>query len=86
MFHLGGNVLCPRDSIIGIFDLDTATVSRHTRDFLRRAQEGGDVVAIGDDLPQSFVVMGVFGGKAAGKVYLSSQSSGNLSKKLLTTP
>jgi len=85
MFHLGGEML-PRASIVGIFDLDTATVSRHTREFLRRAQEGGAVVSTGEDLPQSFLVTSVFGDEAAEKVYLSPQSSANLAKKLLTTP
>jgi len=65
MFHLGPGVLCPRDSIVGVFDLDTATVSRLTRDFLRRAQEAGAVIAVGDDLPQSFVVTSVFDNEAS---------------------
>ena len=79
MFHLGNSILLPRDSIVGIFDLDTATVSKHTRDSLRRAQEAGAVIAMGDELPQSFIVTGE-------KIYLSPQSSAALSKKLLTTP
>ena len=79
MFHLGSNALCPRAAIVGIFDLDTATVSRHTRDFLRRAQEAGGIVTVGDDLPQTFIV-------TSENVYLSPQSSANVSKKLLTSP
>ena len=82
MFSLGPGAMLPRDSVVGVFDLDTATVSAHTRDFLRRAQEAGAVVTVGEDLPQSFVV----GDNVVGdnKVYLSPQSSANLAKKLLT--
>ena len=79
MFHLGSNIMCPRASIVGIFDLDTATVSKHTRGFLRRAQEAGAVISAGEDLPQSFIV-------STEKVYLSPQNSANLAKKLLTNP
>jgi len=100
MFHLAPSALLPRDSVVGIFDLDTATVSRHTRDFLRRAQEGGCVVAAGEDLPQSFIVTSDCRGgcphpsaiikpappATPDKIYLSPQSSANLTKKLLTIP
>ena len=83
MFHLGGNIMCPCESIVGVFDLDTATVSRHTRDFLRRAQEAGAVIAVGEDLPQSFVVTSVLADESHEKhVYLAPQSSANLAKKL----
>ena len=90
MFALAQSVLLPRDAVVGVFDLDTATVSKHTRDFLRRAQEAGAVVAAGEGLPQSFIVTGaadaLVGESAQDCVYLSAQSSANLSKKLLTSP
>jgi len=84
-------VFLPRASIVGVFDLDTATVSGHTRDFLRRAQEVGAVITVGDDLPQSFIVTSMPAGALVGEsaqnyIYLLSQSSANLSKKLLTSP
>jgi len=92
MFSPGPGAMLPRDSIVGIFDLDTATVSGHTREYLRRAQEAGAVVAVGDDLPQSFIVSGfagagaLVGENAENCIYLLPQSSANLSKKLLTSP
>jgi len=79
MFHLGSGAMLPRASIVGIFDLDTATVSKHTRDFLRRAQDNDKIVTVGDDLPQTFIV-------TSENIYLSPQSGANLSKKLLTNP
>ena len=87
MFSLAPAILVPRDAIVGIFDLDTATVSGHTREYLRRAQEAGAVVAVGDELPQAFIATSALVGESAQEyIYLLPQSSANLSKKLLTTP
>ena len=54
--HLGSQVVVPYSSIIGIFDLDNASVSRHTRKFLENAQREGKVVNVSFDLPRSFIV------------------------------
>ena len=94
MLSLAPATLIPRDAIVGIFDLDTATVSGHTRDFLRRAQGAGAVVTVGEELPQSFIVSServfaaitLVGESAQNTIYLLSQNSANLSKKLLTIP
>jgi len=75
MLSLGGNVMVRRDAIVGVFDLDTATVSKHSRDFLRRAQENKAVTAAGLDLPQTFIV-------TPDIVYLSAQSSAQIAKRL----
>lgn len=54
--HLGQNTVVTEEEIIGIFDLDTTTVSRRTRDFLSGAQKQGQVISAAQDLPKSFVV------------------------------
>lgn len=54
--HLGGQVVVPYDSIIGIFDLDNTTLSRHTRSYLSTAQNEQRVVNVSEDLPRSFIV------------------------------
>ena len=56
LLSLSAATMLPRDAVVGVFDLDTATVSGHTREFLRRAQAAGNVIAVGEELPQSFVV------------------------------
>ena len=38
--HLGQDTIVRTDTILGVFDLDNATVSKHTREFLRRARAG----------------------------------------------
>ena len=46
--HLGRDIAVPRRSIIGIFDFDTATYGKRTREFLTRAEQEGRVVAVSD--------------------------------------
>ena len=54
---LGAGVSVPTEEILGIFDMDTATVSPVTKKFLNTAQKQGRVSVVGDELPKSFVVM-----------------------------
>ncbi len=42
--------------ILGIFDMDTSTVSKPTRDFLNIAEKSGNVINVSFELPKSFVV------------------------------
>ena len=56
--HLGNEKVVPHSEIIGLFDLDTTTVSKITRDFLARAEKEGRVVNVSYELPKSFVVCG----------------------------
>ena len=54
--HLGQDTVIIEDDIIGIFDLDTTTVSKPTRDYLKTMQKGGNVVNVSYDLPKSFII------------------------------
>ena len=54
--YLGGNRLVRQAEVVGIFDLDTATVSRHTRDFLTKAERDGRVETVSYELPKAFVL------------------------------
>ena len=54
--HAGNNRMIRTREIIGIFDMDTATVAPATRDFLRRAEKDGRMVNITEEIPKSFVV------------------------------
>ena len=37
--HLGESTVVRDDEVIGFFDLETTTVSKHTRDFLKYAEK-----------------------------------------------
>lgn len=54
--YLGGNRLVRQAEVVGVFDLDTATVSRHTRDFLKKAERDGRVETVSYELPKAFVL------------------------------
>ena len=54
--HVGGGVMIPEKQIIGIFDLDKASDSRRTKEFLRRAEQEGTVISVSEDIPRSFLV------------------------------
>ena len=54
--HLGNNFVIPEREIIGIFDMDNTTISKHTRRLLTLAEKSGRVTAVTSDLPKSFVL------------------------------
>lgn len=54
--HLGQDTVIKQEDIIGIFDLDTSTVSRHTKNYLNKAQKMGEVVYVTNELPKSFIL------------------------------
>ena len=54
--HLGQDTLVSVDDIIGIFDLDSTTVSRHTRKFLNCREKEGLIIPISYELPKSFIL------------------------------
>ena len=54
--HLGQNTVVRTKEILGIFDLDTTTVSAKTRGFLKKAQNEGKVISVSQELPKSFIL------------------------------
>lgn len=78
VLHLGSDYVLTADSIVGIFDIETSTLSKRTREFLERAQQAGQLISPTDDLPKSFIVCK---GKLCPMVYLSSLSSATLKKR-----
>ena len=77
--HLGLDKVITFDDIIGIFDLDTSTVSKNTRNYLARAETAGEVENVCNDLPKSFIVCRGSDGKR--KIYISQISSATLLKR-----
>lgn len=54
--HIGNGNNIKKSSIIGIFDLDTATVSQRTRRFISEKEREGCVRYNDADLPRSFLL------------------------------
>lgn len=53
--HIGNGVSVKDKDIIGIFDLDTSTVSKITKKFLNEKSKEGSLEYTDEDLPRSFV-------------------------------
>ena len=53
--HIGNGISIKKENIIGIFDLDTSTVSKTTKKFLNEKSKEGDLEYTDSDLPRSFV-------------------------------
>ena len=77
--HLGQSVVVPHKNILGIFDLDNSSWAYKTREFLERAEQGGRVVSVSDDLPRSFVLVGEESGPPT--VYISQLSPAALLRR-----
>ena len=75
---IGSDFAVRQKSIIGIFDLDNSSYSKHTRGFLTRAEQQGEEISIAQDLPKSFVLTEEFG---MNRVYLTQFSSAVLEKR-----
>lgn len=76
--HLGQDTVVKYENIVGIFDMDTSTVSKFTREFLNNAEKSGDVINVSYELPKSFVVCNENG---VLKIYISQLSSSTLQKR-----
>ena len=79
--HLGAQTVVKSREVIGIFDTDNTTLSRHTREYLATAEKQGRVVSITYELPKSFVVCVDAQGKET--IYLSQLSAATLRKRIL---
>ena len=73
--HIGNKKSVKKKDIIGIFDLDTSTVTKTGKDFINNAEREGAVEYGDDDLPRSFVLVNEDG---KNKVKLSRISSKGL--------
>ena len=76
--HLGQDTIVNERDIVGVFDMDNSTISRHTRDFLSKAQREGRVVNVSMELPRSFIVYRINGRET---VYISQISTATLLRR-----
>ena len=77
--HIGNGKSVKQKDIIGIFDLDTATVSRITKDFINKRQKEGAVTYLDSDLPRAFILLDE---KGKTRVRLSRISTSGLNVRL----
>ncbi len=73
--HLGKNTTIEIKKIVGIYDMDTSTVSKHTRDFLSKCERENRIVNVSYELPKSYILYD-FDGEYS--VYLSPLNAATL--------
>ena len=76
--HLGANYVINDKDILGIFDIETTTVSPITNKYLSLAQKSHKVVYTTYDLPRSFVVCSE---KGKTTVYVTQYNTATLIKR-----
>ncbi|TYQ14758.1 UNVERIFIED_CONTAM: uncharacterized protein DUF370 [Acetivibrio alkalicellulosi] len=76
--HIGGEYVVPIKNIIAIMDLETTTLSKDTKEFLKIAEEEGFIKGISNDIPKSFIITEI---DKKSKIYLSPISSVTLQKR-----
>ena len=75
---IGGDMAVRDKTVIGIFDLDNSSYSRHTRKFLEKAEKNGEIISVSDELPKAFVLTQEFG---MNRIYLTQFGSATLEKR-----
>lgn len=76
---VGGDTVLHTKDILGIFDTDSVTVSKHSRDLLNTAEKEKRTVMVSmTELPRSFLLVREQGEI---KLYLSPVSAGTLLRK-----
>ena len=78
--NLGNEVTVKDNEILGIFDLDNATVSIRSREYLAFSEKKGEVKSLTYDLPKTFIVCSKK--KRENRVYLSQFSCSTLVKRI----
>ena len=55
--HIGNGKNVRKKDIIGIFDLDTSTISKITKKYINKKQKNGELEYLDSDLPRSFLLV-----------------------------
>ncbi len=80
--HLGQDIIVDTRNIVGIYDMDTSTISKWSREYLNKAEKEGRVVNVSFfDLPKSFIVCKESEEDEKETVYISPLSSKTLLKR-----
>ena len=80
--NIGGDMAVRDRSIIGIFDLDGASLSKKTVEYLRSAEGEGGLITVTEDIPKSFLVTEEYGME---RVYFTHLSAATIEKRATNT-
>ncbi len=68
-----------KEEIIGIFDIDLASMASGTKEIFRRMEEEKGVISLSNDLPKSFLVTD---SEYTDRIYISGLSTECIRKRL----
>ena len=73
--NIGGTTIVPKEDVLGVFDLDTASTKKDTKRYLAAMDKAKHVVTVGTDLPKAFVITTK---QTHDKVYITTLSAASL--------
>ena len=76
--HIGEGKIVKKGEIVGIFDLETTSISKKTREFFRINDKKGNITYISDEIPKTYIICNSDKDK---KVYMTQISSNTLHKR-----
>ena len=76
---IGADFSVRTSCIIGIFDMENTSVSKHTRAFFAQAEKMGEVIDVSNDLPKSYIITEEYGMR---KIYLTQFNAAILEKRI----
>lgn len=77
--HLGNDTVIKTENIVGVFDLESASVSRFTKKYFSKVQKENKVINVSPEIPKSFIVCDEDGRET---VYISQISVATLLKRM----
>lgn len=77
--HLGYETVVNTKNIISIMDLESSSISKNTREFLKIVEEEGFVKNVSEEIPKTFVVCEE---KGQSVVYITNISSKTLAGRI----
>lgn len=77
--HIGENSVIRTKNIIAVLNMETATVSKDTKNFLKTAQEEEFIKEINTEIPKTFIVSEV---NNKSEIYLTNISPITLKKRI----
>ena len=83
--HLGEETVVNGKNIIGIFDIENTSISKHTKEFLAKSEKSGSVFNVSYEMPKSFIVCREECGNSD-TVYISQISAATLKKRAGKSP
>lgn len=70
--HLGSDTVVNTKNIIAILDLESTSMSKNTRDFLKIVEEEGFVRNVSEEIPKTFILCEIDGQSV---IYITNISS-----------